>query len=73
MGLMSLMCLIGKLCKCLVLSLLHVVSLFVCLVAETAKMQQAVYDDAAEFLVEGDTEQLGIGPDSVEADVDVAA
>ena len=73
MGLMSLMCLIGKLCKRLVLSLLHVVSLFVCLVAETAEMQESVYDDAAEFLVEGDTEQLGIGPDSVEADVDVAA
>ena len=36
-------------------------------------MQQAVYDDASKFLVECGSKQLGIAPDGVDADVDVAA
>ena len=36
-------------------------------------MQEAVDDDAAQLLVEGGAVELGVCPDGVEADVDVAA
>ena len=56
-----------------VFGLLHPGSFLWGLVVEAAEVQQAVYDDAAKFLLLFGTILLCIGADGIEADVDVAA
>ena len=70
MGLIGLMGLMGQ---GAVLGLLHQLPFLVCLVAKAAEVQEAVNDDAPEFLVWLDMIELGIRLDGVETDVDVAA
>ena len=63
----------GKKCECLILLRLHNLALSGTLVVNAAEVENAVDDDAVEFLFVGGTYVLGIRTHGVEGDKEVAA